>query len=347
MREKHIRAALEQARKSVHLHNRLISFLTLLLLPLALYIWVSRADPKVIGWEPFWTVVIVIVMIQGFTFLFLDRKASEDTPQLVFAYSELERDLAEAVELADELSESLMSTVTAQMIGRVWSAKQAVLGTLFKAGKIAVKPACEAIISPLIGQADKLFGWGYDDVWSVSVYQWYPADRLLMPVWWSRSPSHPSGSASPRNWQDGEGHCGTAFMSQQTLFTTDMAEENNLNRVRPSPGNVRAYDRDTYRSFATVPLTINLPSGDCRLGVAAITSDKVGRFGDSNVTIIEQLGDVLAQVLWLDILDKGLAEEYEKRVALEGYDEQASPDQAVGARDQGQVPVEGGGSASP
>ena len=87
-------------------------------------------------------------------------------------------------------------------------------------------------------------------------------------------------------------------MSQTTLFTNDLGDLSTFNRVRPTPDNVRDYDSATYRSFATVPLTI----GDHKLGVVAITSDRVGRFGPSNVTIVEELGDVLAQALWLNAI---------------------------------------------
>ena len=84
-----IEDALAHARRSIYLSNRFVSFLTLLLIPLVLGIWVEKAEPPVIGALMFWSVILIIFAIQTFVFVKLDRKASEDTPQLVFEYGEL------------------------------------------------------------------------------------------------------------------------------------------------------------------------------------------------------------------------------------------------------------------
>jgi len=296
-----IEDALAHARKSIYLSNRFVSFLTLLLIPLVLGLWVEKADPAVIGGLTFWSVILVIFVIQTFVYVKLDRKASEDTPQLVFEYGEL-ANLNERLQgYAAELSTSLEHTVAAEQLGRAWSAKQAHLGIFFKMKVGTVEEACASVIEPLLGQAGKIFGWGYDDLWTVAVYRWDDVKNNLLPVWWKRASEHPS-AGDPRSWQNGEGHCGTAFMSQQTLFTDDLNDPSTFNRVRPTPSNVRDYDHDVYRSFATVPLTITHPDGEVRLGVVTLTSNVLGRFGETNVSVAEHLGDILAQVLYLDRL---------------------------------------------
>lgn len=89
-------------------------------------------------------------------------------------------------------------------------------------------------------------------------------------------------------------------MAQKVLFTSDVAEPSTLNRVYPTPGNVREHDLQTYRSFVTVPLIVD-DANDVRhrLGVVALTSNFAGRFDETNVAVVEQLGEVLAQAMWL------------------------------------------------
>jgi hypothetical protein len=304
--------ALMRAKESAHLSARFVSFLTLILLPLVLGVWVDKADPAAVGNFTFWAVIAVIFVIQTFVYLKLDRKAAEDTPQLVFAYNEVVHSNERLTIEAIEVSTSLENTIAAQTLGRTWSAQQTHFDLFFKAGFGTVKDACEAIIEPLLGQAGKVFAWGYDDRWTVSVYRWNAASSLLEPVWWKRASEHPS-SGTPRTWRDGEGHCGTAFMSQQTLFTDDLNDQSTFNRVRPTPGNMRDYDHEVYRSFVTVPLTIALPDGPeegLRLGVVTLTSDVMGRFGETNVGVAEQLGDVLAQALYIDHVAQGGSSAY-------------------------------------
>jgi hypothetical protein len=299
---KAIEDALTSAKDTVQLSARFVSFLTLILLPLVLGVWVDKADPTTVGAFTFWAVIAVIFAIQTFVYTKLDRKASEDTPQLVFAYNDLVNAHERLTVEAAELSTSLENTIAAHILGRTWSAQQAHLGLFFETDYGSVKEACEAIIEPLLSQAGKVFGWEYDDRWTVSVYRWSSASNLLEPLWWKRANEHPS-NGTPRTWRDGEGHCGTAFMSQQTLFTDDLNDQSTFNRVRPTPANVRYYDHDVYRSFVTVPLTIahpDAPEEDVRLGVVTLTSDVMGRFGETNVGIAEQLGDVLAQALYID-----------------------------------------------
>lgn len=301
-----VEEALARAKDAVHLNNRFISFLTLLLLPTVLGLWVEKAEPKEVGFFIFWAVIVTIFAIQTFAFVKLDRKASEDTPRLVFEHGEVVNLNERLIVQASELTTSLESTVAAQLLGRVWAAKQAHLGIFFTLGLGPLDEACESIVSPLLGQAGKIFGWGYDDLWTVSVYRWNETTGRLEPVWWKRAENHPS-TGTPRTWKDGEGHCGTAFMSQETLFTDDLNDRSTFNRVRPTPGNVRGYDHDVYRSFVTVPLTISHPSGDIRLGVVTLTSDVMGRFGDTNVGVAAQLGDVLAHAMYLDTVARPAA----------------------------------------
>lgn len=294
--------AKQTAKGQIRSNARFVSFVTLILLPLVLGVWVDKADASSVGLFTFWVVIAIIFAIQSFVFLKLDRKAAEDVPQLVFAYGDLSNQHERLTVESAELGRSLESTIASQTVGRTWSAQQAHLELFMQSDEGSLEAACEAILQPLLGQAGKIFGWTYDDKWTVSVYRWNAASDRLEPIYWKRAPEHPS-NGNPRAWQNGEGHCGTSFMSQQMLFTDDLNDQSTFNRVRPTPGNVRDYDGDVYRSFATVPLTIygyNSPDDDIRLGVVTLTSDVMGRFGETNVGTVEHLGDVLAHALHID-----------------------------------------------
>ena len=293
-----VKEGLSKARAAIVANNRFVNALTFLLFPAALSIWTSQATPEKVGAFWFYAVIAIISAVQIAAFSFLNHAPSDDVPEMLFDYHEQQHRLADAEAIVGDLQHSLENTVAALVLGRFWAARQANLARLFSSGEVQLVSACASIIEPLIAQGQKLFAFSFEDVWSIAVYRWNPVSLRLEPVWWKRAPAHPSGDDTPRSWRDGEGHCGTSFMSQTTLFTNDLGEESTFNRVRPTPDNVRDYDAATYRSFATVPLTI----GTDKLGVVAITSDRIGRFGPSNVTVVEELGDVLAQVLWIDAI---------------------------------------------
>lgn len=292
------------AKREIILGQRFISFLTLLLFPFLLSLWVELAEPSNVGPIVFWLVVITIAGFQIFAFLKISKSASETAPNLLMKYLELEqeRDVFAQQEWRREREVTALTQSVA--LSKSWSAIQAHLEPYFKDPSASLKDVCRRIINPLMSASDEIFGFEAKDRWSIVVYRWNEDARLLEAVYWDRERDHPS-SAEPRSWKDGEGHSGTAFMAQQTLFTTDMAETNSLNRVLPSPANQRRYDTSAYRSFATAPLTITDHNDKPkRLGVVALTSNQLGRFDEANIGMIEQLADVLGQALWMAPLEQ-------------------------------------------
>lgn len=286
--------AVQNARK-----HRFITFLTILLFPLVLTLWVDKADPDKVGSFLFWAVIVTIGVIQVLAFA-LDKPVEDIAPTIFLTVRE-QRQIIEALNARDEaLSAEVQAMTSAFVLGKSWSAIQSHLPVFFGRKDADLREACERIAEPLRSSLADIFGMGFNDKWSVVVYRWDGEAGLLRPVYWDRARDHPSEQSEPRSWRDGEGHSGTAFMAEKVLFTSDVAQPSTLNRVYPRPENVRSYDLDIYRSFVTVPLIVT-DADDLRhrLGVVALTSDHVGRFDETNVAVVEELGEVLGEALWL------------------------------------------------
>jgi hypothetical protein len=289
---------LAASRAAVRLSGKTLSFLFLILFPTVLSIWVGilAEDHAAKVW--FWLVIVLISGLQMFAFVKIDIKASEHVPSLFYRQMQLEEACTTGLVENEALADELESALSALTVGQIWSSIQANMAARISNGDTPTD-IIEECVKPLLAQADKIFGFQFDELWSVVAYEWDAEKLLLVPKWWKRAPGHPAGDRHPREWRSGEGHCGTAFMSEKMLFTNDMAEPATLNRVQPTPENIRRYDASAYRSFATVPLRIFVGESASYLGVVAITSDKPGRFGDVNVDIVGQLADVMAQAIWI------------------------------------------------
>lgn len=279
--------------------HRFITALTVLFFPLAIGLWVELAEPTNVGPLLFWGAIAVIAIIQLIAFL-MDRPPEDIAPTLFLTVRHQREKIGELQTLDAYRRTEMQFLTSALVLGKSWSAIQSHLPIFFAQRDSDIREACERIVEPMTGELKQLFGMDLSDVWSIAVYKWDAGVNLLQPVYLERARNHPSQDAEPRSWRDGEGHSGTAFMAQQILFTSDVAQPSTLNRVYPTPENLRSYDLETYRSFVTVPLVVT-DQNDTRhrLGVVALTSNQVGRFDETNAMVVEQLGEVLAEALWL------------------------------------------------
>lgn len=287
-------------------HSLVIRTLSLIVSPALLSVWIGLVRPADVGQVLFWGFIGLIAALQLVTFFLVERNTTAALPDLATAYQDVLAENHDLRSALGQLEKDRWKADYCNLIGHSWATIQTHLGIRQEPGPGNITNICENILAPLITSADKIFGWNYDDLWTVTVYQWSDAKQLLVPVWWSRSRGHPA-SGTPRCWQNGEGHCGSAFMSQRILFTTELLEAGTFNRVLPSQTNIRDYDRMAYRSFATAPLTACLTDADGSsaihaLGVVTLTSNRPGRFAESNLLIIQQLGQVLTLALWQDRL---------------------------------------------
>lgn len=319
-----LRRVLQMARD----HSLVIRTLSLIVSPALLSIWIGLVRSADVGHALFWGFIGLIATLQFVTFFLVERNTTAALPDLATAYQDMLAQRHRLQETIGKLEQDWQRADYCNVIGYSWAAIQTHLGIQRATEPSNVEEICESIISPLITSADKIFGWEYGDLWTVTVYRWSEAEQLLIPVWWIRSRGHPA-SGVPRRWQNGEGHCGSAFMSQRILFTTELLETNTFNRVLPSQANIRDYDRATYRSFATAPLTVRDTEDDghsrtCALGVVTLTSNQPGRFGESNMLIVRHLSEVLGLALWRNTLAIRPPHSTIRSNLREGTDDQAS-----------------------
>lgn len=309
-------------------HSLVIRTLSLIVSPALLSIWIGLVRPADVGQALFWGFIGLIAALQLVTFFLVERNTTAALPDLATAYQDLLAQRHRLQEAIGKLEKERQKADYCNLIGYSWAAIQTHLGIQQRTGQFDIEDTCESIVSPLITSAGNIFGWQYNDLWTVTVYQWSEAEQILVPVWWLRSRGHPA-SGIPRRWQNGEGHCGSAFMSQRILFTTELLETGKFNRVLPSQANIRDYDLAAYRSFATAPLTVRHTgtggqSRTCTLGVVTLTSNQPGRFTESNMLIIQQLSEVLTLALWLNALEIPTRHSTIKAETREGTDDQAS-----------------------
>ena len=276
---------------------RFANFLAILAVPTFLAIWLELATPAEVGRVLFWSVLVCIVAVQLILF-FITTRFAGNLPEL---HVQLEEERDQVGALKKELQEQ--QTVAARLeaaseLGVVWSTFQGLLPSFGLGTDSSLEQAVEVACHPIIW-AGPLFNFEYNDVWSVTVYEYDAHDDLLKPVWFKRHDKHPRRGKPPRSWKPGDGHVGSAFMREKTLYTIDATAEDASALVQPSRGNERTYDAEIYRSFVSAPIILDLDATDGstqKYGVIVLTSDVPGRFNAENQSIMEHAAQVLAHL---------------------------------------------------
>jgi GAF domain-containing protein len=102
-----------------------------------------------------------------------------------------------------------------------------------------------------------------------------------------------------RTWKQGQGHVGKAFSDGTAKITGDALDPNVASLMSPPSTLARGYDRQAYRSFASIPIVLENDL-ETVYGVLVATSDEVNRFNKFNCLILQHLADTLASVIVLE-----------------------------------------------
>lgn len=287
-------SAEDKFRSAVQSQNRLVNFLAILGGPTALAVWLGVFDEATVGTAWFWIVIVLIVAFQAALY-FVSTRYAETVPGLHLANSLLAEQYNERLVEQEALAEENEWLQTAIRLASFWSTFQGLIQEMAPQEDAEFAESCRLAISPMIEAAGVLFGFGFDDIWSVAVYAHDEDAALLVPVWHKRTEEHPSPGA-PRSWRLGDGHVGSAYMQNRILYTIDMADDDASMLLKPSAENGREYDDAVYRSFVSAPITLDLETGPAQFGVLVITSNITGRFNEGNKIIVGHAAQVLAHL---------------------------------------------------
>ena len=155
----------------------------------------------------------------------------------------------------------------------------------------------EIAFSLVLKISDRLFNFKSNELWNFAVYIYNEEAQRLESVWRKKHPNHPS-KGEARTWKQGQGHVGKAFSDGTAKITGDALDPNVSSLMSPPSTLVRNYDRQAYRSFASIPIVLE---NDLEIvyGVLVATSDEVNRFNKFNCLILQHLADTLANVIVL------------------------------------------------
>lgn len=281
---------------------RFSNVLAIIVVPLVLSVWLTVVKPEWSG-ALFWGGIAVLAALQIALFA-LTTQYSETLPELHMDLREqedLERTLVEQISSLNQLVNWLEA---ARALGAFWTTAQGLLTLLPMQSDDDLREALRLILNPMIAAANHLFGFDFDDIWSVAVYRFNSDENVLEALWYKRSESHPS-DGPPRSWRPGDGHVGSAFMQERILFTVDATSEEASPLLKPSAANERPYDGDAYRSFVSAPVVLGVGTQTKKYGVVVLTSNVAGRFDEENQAIVAQAADVLAHAFKLKDLADG------------------------------------------
>lgn len=294
--------AADRFRSAVKSLARFSNFLAILAVPTFLAIWLELATPERVGRALFWSVLASVIAIQLVLFLITTRFAG-NLPEL-HVQLEDERDQIQVLKAELTTQQEVSARLeAASELGIVWSTMQGLLPSFGLGTSATLSKAVEVASQPMIWAARPLFKFEYNDVWSIAVYGYDATEDILKPVWFKRHEKHPRGNKPPRSWKPGDGHVGSAFMRERTLYTIDAAADDASALVQPSRDNERDYDATIYRSFISAPILLEDAGGASRkYGVIVLTSDVPGRFDAHNQGIMEHAAQVLAHLFDADRL---------------------------------------------
>lgn len=287
-------AAENKFRRAVQSQSRLVNFLAILAGPTALAVWLGVFDAAKVGAVWFWVITILIVAFQAVLYL-VNTQYSETVPALHLSNSVLSEAYEEAIYELKTFSQERKWLQTANRLGSYWSTFQGLIDEKAPSSESDFSESCGLAVKPMIDASGILFGFEFDDIWSVTVYGYDRDSDRLIPVWFKRTEDHPSTGA-PRAWKQGDGHVGSAFMQNRILYTVDMADGDASMLLQPSAENGREYDENVYRSFVSAPITLDLKSGPAQFGVLVVTSNVIGRFNEENRGIVGHAAQVLAHL---------------------------------------------------
>lgn len=131
--------------------------------------------------------------------------------------------------------------------------------------------------------------------WSLAVYFWHSVDGRVFPVSRQKSPHHPSIGLG-RIWEPGRGHVGIAFAHREAKICSDASSDEVWALFNQSE-DTKSYDRDTYKSFVSVPISAS--NRAMPFGVVVATSNVPGRFDRESALVVKHLAGHLGSLIEL------------------------------------------------
>ena len=239
-----------------------------------------------------WSAVVIVFCL----FFWRWNPTGEDVVGLAVSHENLENEVSECEKRIEKYARSI-NLLTIQANYSISSRNTIV--THVKAGmpdRAALEKAINDLADPLIAQGEEIFGLGSGERWSFAVYLYSKKSATLISVWRDRARCHPSRGMG-RAWAAGEGHVGKSFTDQIPYITGDARSEEARQFSTAPPLKIEPYDRDTYISFAAIPIGPILNQDTRPYGVLVGTSDRVGRFDRENSGILVQIAISIASLL--------------------------------------------------
>jgi hypothetical protein len=164
-----------------------------------------------------------------------------------------------------------------------------------------IREAAGEMLAPLYLHGGEVLGFEPSERWTFGVYLYSKKRDELVPLWREKSRNHPSDGRG-RAWGRGQGHVGKAFVDRKVIVTGDAAHPDVV-QLCGAPANLeRGYDREVYRSFASVP--IGPIDGDSEpYGVLVGTSDRKDRFDADAALLLMHYADSIAVMIALGQVD--------------------------------------------
>lgn len=160
---------------------------------------------------------------------------------------------------------------------------------LSTATRDGLEETARQLLENVADQRAQLFGTGDDEQWNFAIYIRNDGDELYC-LHHRRNYGQPGDV--PRTWPVGVGHVGLACQREGELLTDDAASQ----EVFQGKGDLlRDYDRVRYRGIASICIPdVNEARA---IGVLVATSNKVGRYSQSNVQPLRDLAQSLGVIL--------------------------------------------------
>jgi hypothetical protein len=163
-------------------------------------------------------------------------------------------------------------------------------------GITELKEAVGIICDEIVENRNEYFAFGRKELWNFAFYLWDDNQQLLVPIWRNKHPKHPSTTIG-RCWRDGQGHVGHAFRRTEALITPDALSNDVRNFILADDNEQMPYDDFAYRSYASQP--VKWSSRERPFGVLVATSDRPGRFDQTNALVLLHASAVLASTIQL------------------------------------------------
>lgn len=162
--------------------------------------------------------------------------------------------------------------------------------------------AIREILAIIVNEREEIFEFTAKELWNFAVYIYNPSKHILKPIWREKHRNHPSEGIG-RDWVQGEGHIGKAFVDREPKITSDATIAALSDLMGPTPNKKHPYDNQTYQSFASIPIG-PIEEDEDPIGVLVATSNQKGRFNKANCQILRHTAGVLANLIHLNHIER-------------------------------------------